>query len=218
MTDHYPVLYTFRRCPYAIRARLALAYSRQTLIWREVVLKDKPAAMLEISPKATVPVLQLPQGEVIDESFDIMQWALQQSDPDNWLDQTNRPEIIALIAENDLEFKPHLDKYKYADRFPEESMTTYRARAELFLTSLEQRLEQHPFLLGDKITLADAAIVPFIRQFAGVDAQWFQHAPYPCLRRWLEAWLNNELFLSVMKKYPQWKEGDRPLLFPTDID
>ncbi|MEH6652396.1 MAG: glutathione S-transferase [Motiliproteus sp.] len=227
MNTSLPILYTFRRCPYAIRARIALAYSGQAFVWREVVLKDKPAALLSISPKATVPVLQLADGRVIDESRDIMLWTLRLQDPQHWFDaglddgrgdhnvSGDLPELItALIDKNDTEFKTNLDRYKYADRYPEHPASHYRAAAETFIQQLELRLSQTDHLMGHYQTLADAAIFPFIRQFAGVDPAWFGQAPYPHVRQWLQQWLQSELFLSVMPKQARWNEGDVALVFP----
>lgn len=215
MNNKFPILYTFRRCPYAIRARLAIKISQTQLELREVVLADKPESMLEVSPKGTVPVLVLQNGTVIDESKDIMHWALKQNDPENWLSKDDDiiAETDALITLNDNEFKRHLDHYKYADRFPEHPMEYYRQRGEAFLQQLEARLSQHPFLLGDAVSMTDMAILPFIRQFAFVDKPWFDQAPYPHLQSWLENLLASELFNQVMIKHLQWKEGDDVTLF-----
>ncbi len=216
MNAKLPILYTFRRCPYAIRARLAITRSGQAIVWREVLLKEKPEELLRLSPKATVPVLQLVDGRVIDESREIMLWALEQSDPENWLDENinKRNEINALIHENDFHFKPNLDRYKYAVRYPELTAEEYRNLGERFLAHLEQRLTLTPYLVGESKTLADAAIFPFIRQFSGVDTEWFQDAPYPKLRFWLQQWTESELFLYVMPKHAQWRKGDTPIVFP----
>lgn len=194
-----PLLYTFRRCPYAIRARLAIAVAGMTVTEREVSLREKPAEMLAISPKGTVPVLQLADGSVIEESIDIMRWVLAQHDPDHWLEvDANEAETLILI--NDAEFKRVLDHYKYPNRYPERSATDYRREGERFLATLEARLTVQTFLGGGQIRWVDAAIFPFIRQFAAVDPIWFSNAPYPNLQRWLQAWLVSPLFLSVMAK------------------
>ncbi|MEH6472970.1 MAG: glutathione S-transferase [Halopseudomonas sp.] len=216
MNAKLPILYTFRRCPYAIRARLAIAYSGQAIVWREVLLKEKPTELLRLSPKATVPVLQLVDGRVIDESREIMLWALEQSDPEKWLDENinKQNQINELIQENDFRFKPRLDRYKYAVRYPELTAVDYRNLGERFLEHLERRLTLTTFLVGERKTLADAAIFPFIRQFSGVDPEWFQDAPYPKLRYWLQQWVESELFQNVMPKYDQWKEGSSPIVFP----
>nr|WP_320135083.1 glutathione S-transferase [uncultured Amphritea sp.] len=217
MMTQKPILYSFRRCPYAIRARLAIAGSGQSVTLREVVLKDKPAAMLQASPKATVPVLVLPEGRVIDESRDIMRWALRQSDPHNWLcadDPDQLWQSEGLIQENDAVFKQHLDRYKYFERYPGHSQDYYRQQCEVTLGRLERQLQQSAFLTGELCRLADIAIFPFIRQFAHVDRDWFYSAPYPGLQRWLDYHLTSPLFLSVMKKYPRWEEGDAVISFP----
>ena len=202
-----PVLYSFRRCPYAMRARLALRVAGVPYELREVALKAKPAAMLAVSPKATVPVLQLPDGSVLEESLDIMAWALAQSDPDGWLAQGSLEEAQALIARNDGPFKHLLDRYKYASRHPEFTATQYRQQAvDLHIGPLNARLAATPHLLGVGPSLADAAIFPFVRQFAGVDETWFAQAPFPALRAWLNAWLASPLYQDIMEKTLPWKE------------
>jgi len=206
-------LYSFRRCPYAMRARLAIAVSSQPVNLREIILKDKPQQMLAISSKGTVPVLQLADGSVLDESLDIMAWALEWSDPQGWLND-NLTEMLTLIDINDFQFKIYLDKYKYANRFPEHSESYYREQAEEFLMKLENRLQASSFLFGQQITLADMAILPFIRQFAAVDSIWFSQAPYPRLQAWLTNFLNSALFNSVMHKYPSWIESSIEINFP----
>lgn len=192
------LLYSFRRCPYAMRARLALRYSGVCVRIIEVSLKAKPAEMLALSPKGTVPVLSV-NGEVIDESLAIMQWALAQHDPDNWRLQGD-PSVLALIDENDQGFKYHLDRYKYAERYPEHPMEHYRAEGEVFLQKLEGLLADRAYLLAHHPSLADMALAPFVRQFAHVDRDWFARAPYPRLQRWLEAFLQSPLFIGVMAK------------------
>lgn len=221
-----PVLYSFRRCPYAIRARMAIAYAcarhQMQVELREIILKEKPEAMLQASPKGTVPVLVLSDGEVIDESYDVMQWALTQSveddsipvNIDDWWQPQQISDAEELIAVNDGDFKKHLDHYKYADRFPDNTAEHYRSCAEEFLQTLECRLSQHGYLLGERCTVADVAIFPFIRQFAFVDKPWFDQSPYPCLQRWLAEWLESPWFLAVMQKYQPWQVGDSPVLFP----
>ncbi|TWR86246.1 glutathione S-transferase [Pseudomonas saxonica] len=194
MTAH--VLYSFRRCPYAMRARMALRHSGVPLTTVEVSLKAKPAEMLALSPKGTVPVLVCADGRVIDQSLDIMRWALARNDPDNWLG----PDRTALIEENDQVFKANLDRYKYAIRYPEQPMEHYRAQGEQFLQHLEDLLGHAPYLAGDMLSLADVALAPFVRQFAHVDREWFEQAPYPHLRVWLERFLTSALFTSVMAK------------------
>lgn len=205
-----PVLYSFRRCPYAIRARMALAYAGVTVELREVVLKNKPAGMLALSPKGTVPVLQLPTGQVLDESLEIMRWALAQHDPAQW----QCDDSAGLIAQNDGEFKYCLDRYKYADRHPEQTEQYWREQAEVFLQNLEQRLESAAgqALFGEEITLIDVAIFPFIRQFSKVDWPWFEYGQYPLLKNWLLRFEAGTLFQSVMKKYPPWQAEQTRLL------
>ncbi len=210
----FPVLYSFRRCPYAIRARLAIQYSGVYVSLREVVLRDKPQALIEASSKGTVPVLVLADDRVIDESLDIMDWALAQNDPDRWLGG-NQEQQNLLINTNDHVFKPWLDQYKYPDRHPDYSQAYYRERCEGFLLQLEQRLAASPCLLGDKLTLADTAIIPFIRQFSLVDKPWFAQSPYGHIKRWLSGFLQGPLFNSVMEKYPQWVAGSSDeVIFP----
>ena len=199
-----PILYSFRRCPYAIRARMALFYAGIEVELREVLLRDKPMDMLRVSQKGTVPVLVLPDGNVLDESCVIMHWALDQSDPDQWYFSAKSAELDEIIQNNDSLFKESLDRYKYSDRYPEHTIKYYRAQAEIFLTSLEQKLTATQYLLGPKISLADVAIFPFVRQFSLVDKVWFDASPYPKLRRWLAYFLSVEFFLAVMQKHPVW--------------
>ncbi len=211
-----PVLYSFRRCPYAIRARLALRYAGVSVGLREVVLKDKPTEMVDGSPKATVPVLVLDEGsvqqEIIDESFDIMLWALAQNDPDAWLD-VDAELLRQLIDANDKQFKPWLDRYKYPNHYDDLQAGEPRDRCEEFLHSLEQRLQTHAYLCGDRVSLVDMSIYPFVRQFVSVDREWFNTRPYVELRRWLQVFLDSPLFASVMDKYPQWQTGDADVPF-----
>lgn len=209
-----PILYSFRRCPYAIRARLALQASGMAYELREVRLRNKPAAMLTTSPKGSVPVLVLPDGRVIDESWDIMLWALQNHDPYGWLgagDDTST-QAAHLVEINDGAFKRALDQYKYADAAS--SRTQYRTQGEVFLQQLETRLQAHACLLGASFSIADAAILPFVRQFAGVDADWFETASWPRLRAWLHGGVESALFLAVMQKYPVWHPQAPPCLLP----
>lgn len=195
-----PVLYSFRRCPYAIRARLALAISGQQVEHREVELANKPTSMLQASPKATVPVLVFTNGKVIEESLEIMHWALNRHDPNHWL-KTDPALSQRLVKENDGEFKTHLDHYKYSVRFPKNSQQHYRQQGEVVLQQLENRLQQHAYLISNNLGLADAAIFPFIRQFAFVNKAWFDAAPYPALQHWLENWLASDLFIGIMTRY-----------------
>lgn len=211
-----PILYSFRRCPYAIRTRLVLRYTGIQVELHEVVLRDKPQQMLDISPKGEVPVLLLDDGRVIDESLDIIQWALTQNDADDWLlkNKSLTPSMLELIVQNDNAFKQHLDHYKYADRFPEHPADYYRQQGEEFLALLETRLAKTPYLFGERVSLADACIFPFIRQFAFVDKDWFDNSRYTNLHNWLEDWLCSPLFLSVMHKYAQWKaDAEEKIIF-----
>ena len=210
-------LYSFRRCPYAMRARLAISYClpKHAVELREVVLKDKPVSLINISPKATVPVLLLEGGQVLEESLDIMLYALSPR-PDLekvLLPDSLKADMFSLIKVNDGDFKWALDRYKYADRY-EQSQTYYREKGEVFLGALNERLNSHRYLMGDEMTLADLAIFPFVRQFAHVDKLWFEASQYTALIQWLNHWLASDLFISIMTKYPQWQEGDEPVYFP----
>jgi glutathione S-transferase len=199
-----------------MRARLAIAYSQQSVELREVVLRDKPQALIDASAKATVPVL-VRAGSIIDESIDIMSWALSCNDPDNWLrsgDSDQQRQIEALHVHNDNVFKYWLDRYKYADRYPEQEVLYYRQQAELTLANLEQRLAQHRYLIDDEISWADMALMPFIRQFAHTDKAWFVQSPYPRLIQWLERLMTQPPFTNIMKKYPPWQPGQAVTLFP----
>nr|WP_284731404.1 glutathione S-transferase [Pseudomonas sp. VS38] len=191
-------MYSFRRCPYAMRARMALRYSGVAVQIIEVSLKSKPAEMLALSPKGTVPVLSV-DGRVIDESLAIMRWALAQNDPEGWLLGDDRA-TQALIEENDQGFKHQLNRYKYAERYPEYPMEHYRAEGEVFLMRLEGLLAEREYLLAGHLSLADVALAPFVRQFAHVDREWFGRAPYPRLRAWLQRFLESPLFIAVMAK------------------
>lgn len=195
-------LYSFRRCPYAMRARMALRYSGVAVDIIEVSLKAKPAEMLALSPKGTVPVLSV-DGLVIDESLAIMRWALVQNDPQDWLlkdDPAGQTLTAALIEENDQAFKLHLNRYKYAERYPEQPMAVYRAQGEVFLRELDELLDGRDYLLAEHPTLADVALMPFIRQFAHVDREWFAQTPYVRLQAWLQRFLESALFTGVMQK------------------
>lgn len=213
-----PQIYSFRRCPYAIRARLALQVSRIECELREVVLRDKPPSMLSASPKGTVPVLIDGEGSVLEESLDIMLWALRQNDPQHWLGPAEGigEQAFALIARNDDEFKYHLDRYKYENRHEaEEPRVDHRAAASKFLLDLEARLCQAPWLLGSTLSLADAAIAPFVRQFANTDRTWFDSQPWPKLVAWLDDFLRSRLLESVMDKHKQWAPTDPATIFPS---
>lgn len=196
------LLYSFRRCPYAMRARMAVAYSGVEVELVEVSLKAKPPQMLERSPKGTVPVLVL-DDQVLEQSLDIMRWALGQNDPGDWSmsgDADAQQQIAELIGQNDSSFKTDLDRYKYAVRYPEFSQQVYRGRGEVFLSQLEGLLNEREFLITDHLTLADIALAPFVRQFCFVDPDWFWQSPYPKLQGWLQRFLQSALFKQVMHK------------------
>ena len=205
MVDH--VLYSFRRCPYAMRARLALAASGTRYELREVRLSGKPAALLSASPKGTVPVLQAADGAVIEESLAIMRWALEAQDPEGWLTRDDP----ALIATNDGVFKHHLDRYKYPDRYGLEP-DSHRESGLGFLRDLDARLAVAGQLCGPARGLADAAIVPFVRQFARVDLNWFEAQPLPYLQAWLADHLASDLFEGIMYRAAPWSTGDQPCI------
>ncbi|GLQ31736.1 glutathione S-transferase [Litoribrevibacter albus] len=214
-----------------MRARLALWQSGIGFQLREILLKDKPQSMLDASPKGTVPVLIVNTESkfgsdhprmIVDESLDIMLWALTQQDPKGWLPRSSDLEdALALIERMDTEFKSWLDRYKYFDRYPERSQIEYRQEFEVFLSELEQRLNQSSCLSGSHFLscnhfgFLDAAIAPFIRQFAHVDLEWFEHSPYPKLIQWLNEFKSSELFQRIMKKFPVWKEDDGAVLIQT---
>ena len=195
-----PILYTFRRCPYAIRARMTLSYAGICTKQYEVDLKNKPSELITISPKATVPVLVLENGQVIDQSLDIIKWALGQSDPEGWMTKELEKKCDELIYLNDHHFKPILDNYKYPQKADIKDLGYYRAQAKNYLEQLNTLLMQHKYLLANHITFADVAIFPFIRQFYKVDESWFAESDYTFLTIWLNYFLNSELFLGVMTK------------------
>ncbi|HAY05219.1 MAG TPA: glutathione S-transferase N-terminal domain-containing protein [Hyphomonas sp.] len=206
------VLYSFRRCPYAMRARMALAASGVPVRVREIILRDKPPEMLAASPKGTVPVLALTDGRVIDESLDVMHWALTQNDPEGWL-SADAAETARLIAQNDGPLKHALDRYKYAD-LHKTNAESHRAAAMDILTSFAARIDANGGqLMGPAPTLADIAVFPFVRQFAATDtAFWSAHAP-ASLQSWLTAHTASARFAAIMAKFPRWQAGDaEPLL------
>jgi glutathione S-transferase len=209
MTER-PILFSFRRCPYAMRARMAIAVSGVTVTLREVVLRDKPEALIAASPKATVPVLLLPGGEVIDESLAIMRWALAQHDPSNWL-AGGDPGLIDIF---DGPFKAALDRYKYPHRFDISDATPQRKSGLAQLAALEPLLQRQAHIGGEVPGLADIAIFPFVRQFAATEPAWFAAQPLPALHRWLASVAGAPLFTAVMQKYPKWQPGDADTPFP----
>jgi UPF0176 protein len=211
-----PVLYSFRRCPYAMRARLALQAAGVRCELREVALKQKPEALLQASPKGTVPVLVLPD-RVIEQSLDILLWALAQHDPQQWLptDAAVQTDAMQLVAQCDGDFKHHLDRYKYPNRYDLTDGLAHRAQGALWLASLEARLAAQGFLIDCQWRWADAAIAPFVRQFARTDAAWFAAQPWPALQAWLAAFEASPTFGRVMKSYKPWHMGQAQVVFPT---
>jgi len=203
-----------------MRARLGILFAGSEVGLREIVLKNKPAQMLAISPKGTVPVLELAEDHngnrpVIEESREILEWALQQNDPQGLLN-VDLAVANALMERNDTEFKHWLDRYKYADRHPELSQLEYRQKGEVFLQELENLLASSRYLLGEAVSIADIGILPFVRQFAHVDREVFYALPYPNLQRWLKEWLEHPTFKQVMVKYQPWQEGDDVVRFPSE--
>ncbi len=196
---------------------MALIYAGIRCELREVALADKPAPMLEISPKGTVPVLQLADGKVLEESLDIMLWALKQVDQQHWLMPPQTNDMLHLIERNDGDFKHHLDRYKYPNRHEKTRNSNVYARQHRdaaceFIVQLETQLTATTFLFGNKPALADVAIFPFIRQFAANNPKWFSQTPYPRVQRWLQNWLDSDLFKLAMHKQVPWQAEDTPLM------
>jgi glutathione S-transferase len=214
-----PVLYSFRRCPYAMRARLALLVSEQVCELREVVLKEKPPELLQASSKATVPVLVFADGQVLDQSLDIMMWALQQHDPEHWLLDNGDALNAALnwVARCDRDFKPQLDRYKYPHRFGLVDAAPARLSGAVFLNALDVELLQHAYLMGEKLSLADIALAPFVRQFAHTDPVWFAQQPWPALQKWLIRFEESPIYAQAMKKMAAWQSGQAPVYFSGDF-
>ena len=204
------ILYSFRRCPYCMRAHMALKNAGIKVELREVKLSAMPEQALALSEHATVPVLALTDGSAMDESWDIVKWALTQNDPDHWLGENNEFLLDAeiLIETNDYSFKADLDHYKYADRHPEHSEEYYRIKCEEFIEELEDMLTGNTYLLSSQISLADIGVFPFVRQFSLVDKEWFDQAPYPYVRLWLSNITDSDLFQHVFQKHELWKAGD----------
>ncbi|MCR9135742.1 MAG: glutathione S-transferase [Alphaproteobacteria bacterium] len=213
-----PILYSFRRCPYAIRARLAVWSSGMAVALREVVLRDKPQAFLEASPSATVPTLVGSDTTIIDESLDIMVWALSRHDPEGWLMPETGPhdDGLDLIDRNDGPFKHHLDRYKYHVRHAGCDPLAEREAAAGFLHDLDRRLVTAPWLFGARASLADMAILPFVRQFANVDRDWFDGQNWSGVRRWLREFEQSDRFVLVMNKYAAWSPGDPVTVFAAE--
>ena len=206
-----PVLYTFRRCPYAMRARWALQVSALDVELREITLRAKPAAMLAASPKGTVPVLVLQDGKVIDQSLEVMLHALHGNDPDGWLQPTqgSLEEMLALIERNDGFFKQALDRCKYPERHDAEAVNQAQADALTWLSALNDQLEETGYLFGLNPSLADMALRPFVRQYARIDEAQWNEQPWPHLQHWLQRWIDSALFAEVMETYPGWLPGSK---------
>ena len=217
-TQTRPILYSFRRCPYAIRARLALLACGPQVELREVLLRDKAPEFLATSPTATVPCMRLPDDTVIDESLDIMIWASARNDPERLRepDLGGFDEMVDLIDRCEDDFKPHLDRYKYASRFQEADAMAERGTAATYLRELEGRLSDSDFLFGNGRSLADIGIAPFVRQFAHVDLDWFMTQDWPHVIRWLGDFKDSDAFKYVMVRYPRWQAGDPVTLFPAN--
>ena len=211
--NNLPILYSFRRCPYAMRARMAIHISGQKCELREVLLRDKPPSMLEYSAKGTVPVLILQDGKVIDESLDVIDWALNLNDPDDWQRSKDKEKTKELIKINDGEFKYHLDRYKYSKRYDNEDPEFHRKKCLKFIESINNELNNSEYIFDDNISYADIVVLPFIRQFRIADIEWFDSLPYDNLKKWLSSFLNSSLLNSIMKKYDLWKEGDKSIVF-----
>lgn len=212
-----PVIYSFRRCPYAMRARLALLASEQICEHREILLRDKPATMLALSPKGTVPVVWLPDGRVLDESLDVMNWTLHNNDPLGWLEYTSSEILLAtkLIEENDGPFKHHLDRYKYADRYEKENLTLHRDGCLENLEKLNAQLCGNDWLFGAEARMVDYAILPFIRQCRIANSDWFDaQNQLEDLHRWLQNFLTSDIFNIAMHKYDVWNDENDPVVFP----
>ena len=211
--NNLPILYSFRRCPYAMRARMAIHTSGQKCELREVLLRDKPPSMLEYSAKGTVPVLILQDGKIIDESLDVIDWALNLNDPDNWQRSKDTEKTKELIKINDGEFKYHLDRYKYSKRYDNEDPEFHRKKCLKFIESINNELNNSEYIFDDNISYADIVLLPFIRQYRIADIEWFDSLPYNNLKKWLSSFLDSYLLNSIMKKYDLWKEGDEVTIF-----
>ena len=211
--NNLPILYSFRRCPYAMRARMAIHISGQKCELREVLLRDKPPSMLEYSAKGTVPVLILQDGKVIDESLDVIDWALNLNDPDDWQRSKDTKKTKELIKINDGEFKYHLDRYKYSKRYDNEDPEFHKKKCLKFIELINNELNNSKYIFDDNISYADIVVLPFIRQFRIADIEWFDSLPYDNLKNWLSNFLDSSLLNSSMKKYDLWKEGDKSIVF-----
>jgi glutathione S-transferase len=210
VSKDFPILYSFRRCPYAIRARWALLSSNIEVELREIILKEKPNEFLKVSDSGTVPCLQL-KNKIIDESIDIMIWALRKNDPDGWLDMP--AEGYRVIDEVEKKFKPNLDKTKYATRYPRNDSKVSRSLAIEYLIDLDKKIKGE-FLFGQQPKLADIAIFPFVRQFANIDIKWFDEFGWENLQNWLKAFVGSNMFDKSQKKFDQWRPAADPVFFP----
>lgn len=218
----YPILYSFRRCPYAIRARYFLAVLEVNVCIREVVLKAKPEALLALGGRTSVPQLIDLEGRRYPESVDIIFWSLMQTKNKSLVDilwpteKVRQSKSLAWVNYNDRIFKYWLDRYKYAERYPERTEEYYRQRGEVFLHRLERRLAVSTFILGDSYSFADICLFPFVRQFVGVNPSWFERSGYRYVRQWLAYFLSSDVFAVVMRKYDKWEEGRIPMYFPCE--
>ncbi|MED5437092.1 MAG: glutathione S-transferase [Pseudomonadota bacterium] len=211
--NNLPILYSFRRCPYAMRARMAIYTSQQKCEIREVLLKDKPPSMLGYSSKGTVPVLVLQSGNVIDESLDVIDWALDINDPYNWKRSKDSKKTKELIEINDGDFKFHLDRYKYSKRYENEDPNFHREKCLTFIKMINKELENSKYIYDNEISYIDISLLPFIRQFRIADNVWFDELPYENVKSWLSKFLDSFLLNSIMEKYDLWKEGDEVTIF-----
>lgn len=219
-----PILYSLRQCPYAMRARMGLLLAKQSVILRDIVMKNIPTQMLAASPKGTVPVLVFNDSSVIDESLDIMLWALRQNDPNNLLynhqpatlDHDILKQMLVLISRNDNEFVDALKKYKAAARYHDNNIESARQQCEPFINDIEVLLTNHNYIMGDSLSLVDYAIMPFVRQFSRVDRKWYKHAPYPKLRCWLEKHYQAPVFAKAMTPYSQWLDSNAAVIFGSE--
>jgi len=215
----HPVLYSLRQCPYAMRARIGLLLANQSVVLRDIVMTNIPTEMLTASPKGTVPVLVLSDSSVIEESLNIMLWALKQNDPDNLLyrhESDALDNMLTLIQRCDNEFVDALKKYKAASRYHDTNIQPCRQQCEIFINDIEENLTKHHFIMGDSASLVDYAILPFIRQFSNVDKKWYKQAPYPKLQQWLENHYQNPIFAKAMTKYPQWLDSNEIVIFGSE--
>ena len=211
-----PILYSLRNCPYAMRARFGIFKSKQQVILRDIVLSNKPDEMIAASPKGEVPTLVVSSSLVIDQSLEVMLWALNKSDPNDLLHSNNEealPLMLKFIAAFDIGFKAAFDKYSAAKRYHDDNVEQYRQNCEVYINDLEQRLNKHAFLMSENESLADIALISFIRKFAKVERKWYLQSPYPKVRAWLNSYLQSALFSKVMKEYPLWLESKELIIF-----